>query len=88
MLIALGILFASLVAPAYSSDHKDKHNYNGHFGDMDTDGDGQLNWKEFKQYFPHAEKDVFKKTDTNNDGLIDHDEWHEFKAAQDYKHKE
>lgn len=87
-LISMGILFAALVTPAYTSDHKDKQSYNGHLGDIDADDDDQLNWKEFKQYFPHAEKDVFKKIDANNDGLIDHDEWHEFKAAHGYKHKD
>jgi len=87
-LISLSILFAALISPAYSSDHKEKHIYDGHLGDIDTDGDDQINWKEFKKHFSHAEEDVFKKIDINNDGLIDHDEWHEFKAAQGYKHKE
>ena len=88
LLISLGILLATLVTPAYSSDQKEKHTYNGHLGDMDTDGDDQLNWKEFKQYFSHADKHAFKKIDVNNDSLIDHDEWHDYKAAHGYKHKE
>ncbi len=88
LLISLGILLASLVTPAYSSDQKGNHTYDGHLRDMDTDGDDELNWNEFKKHFSHAEEDVFKKIDANNDSLIDHDEWHEFKAAQGYKHKE
>ena len=32
---------------------------------MDTDGDDELNWKEFKKYFAHAEEDAFKKIDAN-----------------------
>ena len=44
-LISLSILLGTLVTPAYSSDQK-KPDYSGHFGDMDTDGDDQLNWKE------------------------------------------
>ena len=71
LLISLGILLATLVTPAYSSDQNEKPTYNGHFGDIDTDGDDQLNWKEFKEYFSHADKDAFKKIDANNDGLID-----------------
>ena len=86
-LISLSILFAAFISPAFSSDQK-KPDYSGHFGDMDIDGDDQVNWKEFKKHFSHAEEDIFKKIDTNNDSLIDHDEWHEFKAAQGYKHKE
>ena len=57
-------------------------------GDIDTDGDDQLSWEEFKQHFTHADKDAFKKIDANNDGLIDHDEWHDYKAAHGDKHKE
>ena len=88
LLISLSILLAAFVTPAYSSDHKKELVYDGHLGDMDTDGDDELNWKEFKKYFAHAEEDAFKKIDANNDGLIDHDEWHEYKAAKGYKHKD
>jgi len=88
LLISLGILAAALVTPAYSSDHKKKHSFNAHFGDMDTDGNDQLNWQEFKQYFPHADKQTFKEIDVDNDGVIDHDEWHDYKVSQGYKHKE
>jgi len=86
--IALSILLAASVTPVYCSDQKTGHNYNGHFGDMDTDGDDQLNWKEFKQYFTHAEEHVFKKADVNNDSIVDHDEWHEFKEVHGYGHIE
>jgi len=88
LLISLSILLSAFLTPAYSSDHKEKQTYDGHLGDMDTDGDDQLNWEEFKQYFPHADKHTFKKIDANNNGLIDHDEWHDYKAAHGYKHKE
>ena len=47
LLISLSIVLAAFVTPAYSSDHKEKHSYNGHLGDMDMDGDDELNWKEF-----------------------------------------
>jgi len=60
LLISLSILLAAFVTPAYSSDHKEKHSYDGHLGDMDTDGDDELSWKEFKKYFSHAKEDVFK----------------------------
>ncbi len=86
-LITLSILLAAFIAPTYSSDHKKKHDYSGHFGDMDIDSDDQVNWKEFKEYFSHAEEHVFKKADGNNDGSIDHDEWHEFKEHHGYAHE-
>jgi len=88
LLISLSIFLAAFITPANSSDHKEKPVYDGHLGDMDTDGDDELNWKEFKTYFPNAKEDVFRKIDANNDGLIDHDEWHKFKATQGYEHKE
>jgi hypothetical protein len=88
LLISLGILLATFITPVYSSDHNEKQSYDGHLGDGDTDGDDQLDWKEFKKFFPHAKKEVFKKIDANNDDLVDHDEWHEFKAAEGYEHKE
>jgi len=34
------------------------------------------------------QKRMCLKIDANNDGSIDHDEWHEYKAAQGYEHKE
>ena len=86
ILIATGILFATFVAPAYATEHKQKYSYNGHFGDMDLDGNDGVNWDEFKKHFTHAENDVFKTADGNNDGSIDHDEWHEFKDAHGYGH--
>jgi hypothetical protein len=88
LLISLSILFVALVTPSYSSDSKQKPDYRGHFDDMDIDGDDQVNWKEFKKSFSHAKKQIFKKVDGNNDGLIDHDEWHEFKEANGYGCKE
>jgi hypothetical protein len=75
---------------AYASSHKitEKPDYSGHFGDMDTNGDEVVDWKEFKEYFPHAEPKIFQEADGNNDQKIDHDEWHEFKELHDYGHKE
>lgn len=60
--------------------------YNGHFGDMDKDGDDLVSWEEFQEYFAHAEKTVF-------DGIaegkaFDHDAWHEFKEEHGYGHIE
>jgi Ca2+-binding EF-hand superfamily protein len=62
--------------------------YNAHFGNMDPNKDGQVNWQEFKAYFPKADETAFSSIDLNKDGSIDHDEWHDFKAAYDLKHKD
>ena len=59
--------------------------FNAHFGDMDTDGNDLVNWGEFTAYFQNAEQKVFNAIDMNQDGNIDHDEWHQFKEAHGLK---
>jgi hypothetical protein len=66
----------------------DAKSYNAHFGNMDPNKDGKVSWQEFKVFFPKAEEKVFSAIDLNKDGAIDHDEWHDFKAAYDLKHKD
>ena len=58
-----------------------------HFPDLDIDGDDRVNWAEFKKRFPEAEQKVYEALDLNGDGSVDHDEWHEFKAAHGLKHE-
>ena len=62
--------------------------YNGHFDDMDKNGDEYVDWKEFKVYFPNGEKVVFDEIDTEKAGRFDHDQWHEFKEKRGYGHIE
>lgn len=70
----------------YSTDMPDPQSYNAHFGDMDANGDDFVNWEEFSAHFQNAEQKVFDAIDLNQDGKIDHDEWHDFKAAHGLKH--
>ena len=72
----------------HGSAMPDPQSFNAHFGDMDTDGDDLVSWDEFSANFQHAEEKVFNAIDLNQDGKIDHDEWHEFKAAHGLKHME
>ena len=72
----------------HKTDMPDPKTYNAHFGDIDADGDELVKWKEFDAYFENAEQKVFKAIDLNQDGNIDHDEWHEFKEAHGLKHIE
>jgi hypothetical protein len=86
-LIALiGILAACSSQTTY---HKtalpDPKSFAAHFGDMDTSGNGLVNWDEFKAYFPQAEKKIFQAVDLNTDNALDHDEWHAFKEAHGMK---
>ena len=66
----------------------DPQSFNAHFGDMDADGDDLVNGEEFAAHFQNADQKVFTAIDLNQDGNIDHDEWHEFKAAHGLKHHE
>lgn len=84
ILLLFSLLLMAFALPAYCSDQA-KPSYNGHFGDMDANMDDDVSWEEFKQYFPHAKEKVFKKADIDENGAIDHDEWHEFKDHHGYK---
>ena len=72
----------------HSTDIPDPQSFNAHFGDMDANGDDLVNWEEFAAHFQNADQKVFNAIDLNQDGNIDHDEWHEFKAAHGMKHIE
>jgi len=94
VLSVLIIVVCAAVASAASPSTKEAYNipnaesYNAHFGNMDPNKDGKVTWQEFKAYFPKADEKVFAAVDLNKDGAIDHDEWHDFKAAYDLKHKD
>lgn len=66
----------------------DPQSFNAHFGDMDADSNELVDWKEFEAHFPNAQPEIFRELDLNGDEGVDHDEWHEFKAAHGMKHKE
>ena len=88
-LLSLIVLIAAFVTPACSShNHKSTSAYDSHIGDVDLNDDEKISFEEFKKSFPNGEKEVFEKADGDKDGLIDHDEWHEFKEAKGYEHKE
>ena len=66
----------------------DPAKFNAHFPDMDKDSNDRVTLEEFKAYFPDApeQEAVFKAIDLDGKGGLDHDEWHEFKAAHGLKH--
>ncbi len=95
-LALLALIVFSFAADGYSTSPPkmetypitNAESYNTHFGNMDPNQDGKVNWQEFKAYFPKADEKTFSAIDLNKDGAIDHDEWHDFKAAYDLKHKD
>lgn len=50
-----------------------------HFSDMDINGDDSLDFEEFKNVFPSTEQKAFDRLDTDQNGSLSHDEWHQFK---------
>jgi hypothetical protein len=65
----------------------DPKSYEAHFQEVDSNSDGIVTWEEFEDYFPEAETRVFEILDTNEDKVVDHDEWHNFEEAHGAKHK-
>jgi hypothetical protein len=92
--LVIPVIFVTLIVacPGGNKHHKtampDPESYNMHFGDMDANGDELVNREEFNANFQDAEPKVFNALDLNQDGSIDHDEWHKFKEAHGLKHKE
>ncbi len=72
----------------HSEKLPDPGKFNAHFPDMDTDGNGKVTFEEFKAHFPDApdQEAAFNAIDLDGKGDLDHDEWHEFKAAHGLKH--
>jgi hypothetical protein len=89
LILVVGILSGCASQSKHHKDNlPDPKGFNAHFPDMDFSGDDLVSWTEFKDYFPQAVPEVFKAIDLNEDGNIDHDEWHQFKEAHGLKHKE
>lgn len=85
ILSAMALIGCSGAKNYHETPLEDPSSYRAHFPDMDSSGDGMVNWKEFKTHFPKTNKDVFKALDLNKDRGVDHDEWHEFKEAHGLK---
>lgn len=60
-----------------------------HFGNFDGNGDGKVTEAEYNAHFDQEPgmKGRFAEVDANGDGAFDHDEWHDFKAKNDYGHE-
>lgn len=85
-LLAIGLVVACAGTPnPHGKNMPNPAAFNAHFDDLDKNGDGQVKWTEFKRQFPDAEPKVFMATDLNDDSVIDHDEWHQFKEAHGLK---
>ena len=73
--------------PYHKSSMPDPAAYNAHFGDMDSNQDGQVTREEFEAHFPQADMSVFEVIDADKDNSLNHEEWHRFKEAHGLKHQ-
>ena len=93
-LLLLAAVVAAIALGAGCAGHQRYHEFelpdpakfNAHFGDLDDNGDGQLTREEFQRHFPDSRDSVFNALDLDDDGFVDHEEWHRFKTAHGLKH--
>ena len=94
LFIAILVFFAAITVgcttdkPYHKTALPDPESFNAHFGDIDADGDDLVNRDEFNAYFKNPEPEVFNALDMNQDGHVDHDEWHKFKEAHGMRQHE
>ena len=82
LILAAGLMLSCQSGQKYhQTDMPDPTAFNVHFDTLDKNGNGAVNWAEFKQRFPEASPQVFMELDLNDDAAVDHDEWHQFKEA-------
>ena len=65
----------------HKSDLPDPGAFDANFSDLDKNGNGAVNWAEFKRHFPEASPDVFFALDRNGDAAVDAEEWNSFRKA-------
>ena len=89
-MLVLIFLMTISCAPHAKSHHNtsmpDPKAYAAHFGDIDSNGDGQMTAEEFRAFFPDGELKVFETIDTDRNGVVSHEEWHRFKEAHGMAH--
>lgn len=82
LFFAAGLLLACQGGQKFhKTDMPDPAAFDARFGDLDKNGDGAVNWSEFKRSFPEAEPQVFMELDMNDDAAIDAEEWGQFQKA-------
>ena len=82
LILGVAVMMASTTYTiAGASSHGKGHgsHFNSHFADMDTNGDKQLSYEEFKTIFPATNQTAFDRIDTDSDGALSHGEWKQFK---------
>jgi len=56
--------------------------YTETFAEVDQNGDGIIEWREFKTHYPDSDAKDFLEADGNKNGEISPDEWQSFLETQ------
>ncbi|MGD8368265.1 MAG: hypothetical protein PVG78_11515 [Desulfobacterales bacterium] len=82
LVFAAGLLVSCQGGQQYhKTDMPDPAAFDARFDDLDKNGDGAVNWSEFKRSFPEASPDVFMELDLDDNAAVDPDEWRRFREA-------
>ena len=69
-------------------DLPDPKLFEANFYDIDTNADGEITTREFRDYFSQAEPKVFETLDLDADQVVSRDEWRKFEEAHAVKTKQ
>lgn len=64
-----------------ANPHKTSKISSMNLADMDKDGNGSVNFEEFKAVFPNTQQAGFNMLDSDEDGQLNKAEWKTFKDA-------
>jgi hypothetical protein len=73
------LFLAGLIVLGLAATAQAQTDYQAHFGNLDTNGDGKMDMSEYAGHFPQGDPGFFTEADADKDGALDHDEWHDFK---------
>ena len=87
-LAIIGVL-SIMVAAGFVSGSMAGHHYNGcgymrEMSELDSNEDGLITFDEYSAPYIEKHRSAFKMLDTNNDDLIDNDEWDKFLEMHGY----
>lgn len=70
--LLLLVVLALFAVPAQAADR---------FGELDSNGDGQIVWEEFQAGIPGMKRAAFEQIDTDKSGGISRAEWDAFRSG-------
>ena len=78
------LLLAGSISGAMAGHHYHGCGYMRNMTDMDSNEDGLITFDEYSAPYMEKHRSAFKMLDTNNDDLIDNEEWDKFLEMHGY----